>query len=165
MNLVQPSKVGSFYFLCLLTSFMFRLMESLLFSVENHSQQRYYSVCKLPFYFILASVPALSCRCMTYAYLNFYVSYVFYSYSYMPTCSLLWLPAVYFGYLYSTMAIPLSLPSVLSSLLYTATLLHLPSLYYNCLCAQCLVWHYLLSLPMLLSALLTYSCISCVVYT
>ena len=57
-------------------------------------------------YKVLASVPALSCRCMTYAYLNCYVSYVFYSYSYMPTlqstmatCSLLWLPIVYYGYL------------------------------------------------------------------
>ena len=47
----------------------------------------------------LASVPALPCWCMTYAYLNCYVSYVFYSYSYMPTCSLLWLPVIYYDYL------------------------------------------------------------------
>ena len=51
------------------------------------------------FYIKLASVPALSCRCMTYAYLNSYVSYVFYSYSYMPASNLLWLPAVYHAYL------------------------------------------------------------------
>ena len=35
----------------------------------------------------LASVPTLSCRCMTYAYLN---SYVFYSYSYVPASNLLY---------------------------------------------------------------------------
>ena len=139
-------------------------------------------------YYLLASVPALWCRCMTCAYLNCYVSHVFYSYSYMPipviyysyhllwlpvvvyygylqstlatysktmaVCSVLWLPIVYYGslqsamatcsllrllavcygYLQSTMAIP-SLPSVLSSLLYAATLLCQPSLYYNNLCA------------------------------
>ena len=49
--------------------------------------------------YILASVPALLCRCMTYAYLNCYVSYVFYRYSYMPTYSLLCLPVVYYVYL------------------------------------------------------------------
>ena len=49
------------------------------------------------------------------------------------------------------------------SLLYTTTLLYLPSLHYNSLCAAYL--YYLLSLPMLLSALLTHSCIPCLIYT
>ena len=63
---------------------------------------------------LLASVPALLCRCMTYAYLNCYISYsynytclpvIYYGYlqTTMPTCSLLWLPVVYCGYLHSTM--------------------------------------------------------------
>ena len=69
----------------------------------------------------------------------------------MTTYSLLWLPVVYYGYTYS-------LPSVLPSLLYTATLLCLPGLHYNCLCVA---WS---ALPMLLSALHTYSCIPCLVY-
>ena len=109
---------------------------------------------------------------------------------YMAICSLLWLPIVYndylsllwipvvcydivyFGYLKPTMATwrllwllvvyygcTYSLPSVLPSLLY------LPGLHYNCLCVA---WSALptgvLSLPMLLSALLTHGCIPCLVY-
>ena len=54
------------------------------------------TLCK---YKELTSVPALSCRCMTYAYLNCYVSYVFYRYSYMPIYGLLCLPVVYYVYL------------------------------------------------------------------
>ena len=66
----------------------------------------------------------------------------------MATCSLLWQPKVYYGYLQSTVAtcsllcVPViyydysySLRSVLSSLLYTATLLCLRSLHYNSFCA------------------------------
>ena len=58
--------------------------------------------------------------------------------SYMPICNLLWLPVVYYGYTYS-------LPLVLPCIHYNNSVLF--SLYY------------LLSLPILLSALLTYSCI------
>ena len=80
-------------------------------------------------YNTLASVPALSCWCMTYAYLNCYVSLVFYRYSYMTTysllwylkstmatCSLPWLPSVYYDYLQSTMD--------------TCSLIWLPVVYY-----------------------------------
>ena len=84
------------------------------------------------------------------------VVYLGYLQSTMATCSLLWLPVVYYDYAYS-------LPSVLPSLLYAATPLCQPSLHYNNLCAAYLC--YLLSLPMLLSALLTHSCIPCLVYT
>ena len=79
---------------------------------------------------VLAGVPALSCRCMTYAYLNSYVSkssmdiatclpvvYFGYLQPTMATCSLLLLPAIYYGYLWSTLA--------------TCGLLWLPMAYYG----------------------------------
>ena len=64
--------------------------------------------------------------------------------------SLLWLP---------------SLPSVLLSLLYAATLLCLPNLHYNSLALCRLVCAaYLAYIPMLLSAVITYSYTPCLVY-
>ena len=67
-----------------------------------------------------------------------------------------WLPIVYY------ICHP-SLPPVLPSLLYTATLLYLLSLHYNSLFIL-LSLCYQLSLPILLSALFTHSCIPCLVY-
>ena len=71
------------------------------------------------------------------------------------TWSLLWQPVVYYGYTYS-------LSSVLSSLLYSATLLYL-YLVFIITASVLLCLHYLVNLPMLLSALLTNSCIPCLV--
>ena len=62
--------------------------------------------CHTHFYIELASIPAQSCRCMTYAYLNCYVSYVFYNYNYIH--AYLWLAIAYYGYLQSTMTIPIA---------------------------------------------------------
>ena len=72
--------------------------------------------CFSALYSRLASVPALSCRCMTYAYNLTAMSslaivtclpvvYFGYLQCTSVTCSLLWLPVVYygyFGYLYAT---------------------------------------------------------------
>ena len=88
------------------------------------------------------------------------VVYYGYLYSTWATCTLLWLPVLYFGYLYSTTAIcnllwlpavyysylpvlyygyTYNVPSVVPSLLYTATLLCLLGLHYDSLCgAWCL---------------------------
>ena len=54
----------------------------------------------------------------------------------MATYSLLWLPVVYYGLPVVYYGYTYSLPSVLSSLLQTATLLYQPSLHYNRLCAD-----------------------------
>ena len=62
---------------------------------------------------------------MTYAYLNYYVSYVFYSYSYMPTSNLLWLPVVYHAYLHVVYY------GYLWSIVATRSLLWLPVVYYG----------------------------------
>ena len=76
------------------------------------------------------------------------VLYYGYLYSTTAICSLLWLPVDYYGYTYN-------LPSVLPSLLYTATLLCVLGLHYNTLIASVVLrQHYLLSMLSLLSVLL-----------
>ena len=80
----------------------------------------------------------------------------------MATCSLLWVPVVYYGYLWSTKAIPIA--SLQCCLVFCTQLLYYAYLVFIITASMLRSLHCLLSLPMLLSGLLTHSCIPCLVY-
>ena len=95
-------------------------------------------------YLLLANVPALSCRCMTYAYLKLLcllsllqLQLRAYLQSTMATCSLLQLPVVNYGYLWSTMVtctllwLPVVYFSYLQSTISTCSLIWLPVVYHG----------------------------------
>ena len=103
----------------------------------------------------LATCSVLWIPVVYYGYLQ--STYLGYLQSTMVTCSLLRLPVVYCGYTHSLL-------SVLPRLLYAAIHYYV-SVVFITTTSVLLSLYYLHSLPMLLSALLTHSCIPCLVYT
>ena len=80
----------------------------------------------------------------------------------MVTCCVLWLLVVYYGYLCSTKAMPIA--SLQCYLVFCTQLLYYAYVVFIITASMLLSLHCLLSLPMLLSGLLTHSCIPCLVY-
>ena len=73
----------------------------------------------------------------------------------MATCSLLWIPLVYYGYYYTCVTIPIA--SLQCCLVFYTQLLYYAYLLFIITTSVLLSLHYLLSLPMLLSALVTHT--------
>ena len=87
---------------------------------------------------------------------------VYCGYVYIYLHSLLWVPVVYYGYLWSTKAMPIC--SLQCCLVFCTQLLYYAYLVFIITASMLLSLHCLLSLPILLSGLLTHSCIPCLVY-
>ena len=116
----------------------------------------YYLYVYLYMYSTMATCSLLWLPVVYYLYLYLYM------YSTMATCSLLWLPVVYCVYLQSTMTIPIT--SLQCCQVFCTQLLYYAYLVFIITASVLLSLHYLLNLPVLLSALLTHSCIPCLVY-
>ena len=105
---------------------------------------------------------AMSPKCSIDIAIHAYLPVVYYCYLYIYLHSLLWVPVVYYGYLWSTKAMPIC--SLQCCLVFCTQLLYYAYLVFIITASMLLSLHCLLSLPILLSGLLTHSCIPCLVY-